>query len=68
MRDSVLSICRDLLRIDNRPHKEIAKLCDLDASTIKRLRGREHLSFVRSTTVSKVAAALNRKLIAQHIR
>jgi hypothetical protein len=63
MRDQVLHLCRQLVRIDNRSDADLAEACGLTTPTIRRLRaGAGDTAFVRSTTVSAVASALHREL------
>lgn len=66
MRDQVLSICRQLLRIDNRPDKDVADVTGLTAATIHRLRNGADVTYVRSTTVSAIAGALRHVIVSRH--
>lgn len=66
MRDSVLSICRQLARIDNRPDADLADVCELSEQTIHRLRNGDDIAWVRSSTVSKLARGMRRVVVVKH--
>lgn len=66
MRDQVLTICKQLLRIDNRTDKDLADAAGLTAPTIHRLRNGADITYVRSTTVSAIAGALRHAIVSRH--
>lgn len=65
--DALFKICYQLLRIDNRPHKEIAEETELSIGTIRRLRQRKG-SFMRTTSVTKLVTGMNKVVIVQDRR
>lgn len=65
--DAVFNICRDLLRIDNRPEAEIAEECGLSIQTIKHIKAGDR-AFVRSTTVDVIARTMHKTITIKNIR
>lgn len=63
MADTLLRICRQLVRIDNRTDADLADAAGLSSETIRRLRDIEvELTYVRSTTIGALAKALHKHI------
>jgi len=64
-RDSIIGICKQLVKIDNRPNKELAEATGLAPSTIRYLRNGRDLQFIRSTTITRIAKAMHRTVVVK---
>lgn len=68
MTDTILRICQQLVRIDNRSHSELSASMGVTAATVRRLRNDPDIAWVRSTTVSGLIKATHREFVLKQKR